>query len=238
MVVTARSLPQSGESPSVRSMTARIARMNHAPRAVSRRSSRIARATSRSATATRSTGRNAATRKASRPCSCTAARARAAMRARGGSSIPARYRIFLFDQRGCGRAGRTRASITTRPGTWSPTSRSCARTSGIERWQVFGGSWGSTLALAYAETHPDRVSELVLRGIFMLRKARARLVLPGGREPHVPRPLGGLRRADPGGGARRPDARILPAPDRHATARRRSPPRAPGQSGRARPATC
>ena len=42
---------------------------------------------------------------------------------------------------------------------------------GIERWQVFGGSWGSTLALAYAETHPDRVTELVLRGIFMLRKA-------------------------------------------------------------------
>ena len=41
---------------------------------------------------------------------------------------------------------------------------------GIERWQVFGGSWGSTLALAYSETHPDRVTELVLRGIFLLRK--------------------------------------------------------------------
>ncbi len=41
---------------------------------------------------------------------------------------------------------------------------------GVERWQVFGGSWGSTLALAYAETHPERVSELVLRGIFLLRK--------------------------------------------------------------------
>ena len=41
---------------------------------------------------------------------------------------------------------------------------------GIERWQVFGGSWGSTLALAYAETHPERVTELVLRGIFLLRK--------------------------------------------------------------------
>jgi proline iminopeptidase len=43
-------------------------------------------------------------------------------------------------------------------------------TLGIHKWQVFGGSWGSTLALAYAETHPDRVSELVLRGIFLLRK--------------------------------------------------------------------
>jgi proline iminopeptidase len=41
---------------------------------------------------------------------------------------------------------------------------------GIDRWQLFGGSWGSTLALAYAETHPDRVAELVLRGIFLLRK--------------------------------------------------------------------
>ncbi|MGC5075294.1 alpha/beta fold hydrolase, partial [Escherichia coli] len=42
---------------------------------------------------------------------------------------------------------------------------------GIERWQVFGGSWGSTLALAYAQTHPQRVTELVLRGIFLLRQA-------------------------------------------------------------------
>ena len=41
---------------------------------------------------------------------------------------------------------------------------------GIARWQVFGGSWGSTLALAYAETHPERVTELVLRGIFLLRQ--------------------------------------------------------------------
>jgi proline iminopeptidase len=42
---------------------------------------------------------------------------------------------------------------------------------GIERWQVFGGSWGSALGLAYAETHPDRVTELVLRGIFTLRRS-------------------------------------------------------------------
>jgi proline iminopeptidase len=40
----------------------------------------------------------------------------------------------------------------------------------VDRWQVFGGSWGSTLALAYSQTHPERVTELVLRGIFMLRK--------------------------------------------------------------------
>ena len=49
---------------------------------------------------------------------------------------------------------------------------------GIERWQVFGGSWGSTLALAYAEKHPERVTELVLRGIFLLPAAGDRVVLP------------------------------------------------------------
>ena len=61
-------------------------------------------------------------------------------------------------------------SRTTPPGTWSTTSSGCAQHLGIERWQVFGGSWGSTLALAYAETHPERVTEIVLRGIFMLRR--------------------------------------------------------------------
>ena len=63
------------------------------------------------------------------------------------------------------------ASRRTPPGTWSPTSSGCARWPAIERWMVFGGSWGSTLALAYAQTHPDRVTELVLRGIFTFRQS-------------------------------------------------------------------
>jgi len=83
---------------------------------------------------------------------------------------PAHYRIVLFDQRGCGRST-PRAELTDNT-TWHlvgdiETLRQHLR---IERWQVFGGSWGSTLALAYAETHPARVTELVLRGIFMLRR--------------------------------------------------------------------
>src|SRR6185369_15036864 len=80
------------------------------------------------------------------------------------------YRIVLFDQRGCGRS--TPTSELRENTTWDLVAdierlREHLR---IERWQVFGGSWGSTLALAYAEAHPQRVSELVVRGIFMLRR--------------------------------------------------------------------
>ena len=78
---------------------------------------------------------------------------------------------MLFDQRGCGRS-RPHASLVDNT-TWHLVAdmEALRKHLGIERWLVFGGSWGSTLALAYAQTHPQRVSELVLRGIFMLRKA-------------------------------------------------------------------
>jgi proline iminopeptidase len=84
---------------------------------------------------------------------------------------PARYRIFLFDQRGCGRS-RPHASLEHNT-TWHLVAdiERLRALFGVERWQVFGGSWGSTLALAYAESHPDRVTELVLRGIFLLRRS-------------------------------------------------------------------
>ena len=83
---------------------------------------------------------------------------------------PARYRIILFDQRGCGRS--TPHAELRDNTTWHLVSdmERLRVELGIERWQVFGGSWGSTLALAYAESHPERVAELVLRGIFMLRR--------------------------------------------------------------------
>jgi proline iminopeptidase len=83
---------------------------------------------------------------------------------------PARYRIVLFDQRGAGRS--TPHADLADNTTWdlvADIERLRAHL-GIERWQAFGGSWGSTLALAYAEAHPRRVAELVLRGIFMLRR--------------------------------------------------------------------
>jgi proline iminopeptidase len=87
---------------------------------------------------------------------------------------PHAYRIVLFDQRGCGRSTphiADGANLETNT-TWNLVADiERLRTHlGVERWQVFGGSWGSTLALAYAQTHPDRVTELVLRGIFLLRR--------------------------------------------------------------------
>ncbi len=84
---------------------------------------------------------------------------------------PQRYRIVVFDQRGCGRS-RPHASLEDNT-TWHLVAdmEQLRTLLGIERWLVFGGSWGSTLALAYAQAHPRRVTELVLRGIFMLRKA-------------------------------------------------------------------
>ena len=83
---------------------------------------------------------------------------------------PARYRIVLFDQRGSGRS--TPHADLVDNTTWDLVAdiERLREHLGIARWQVFGGSWGSTLALAYAEAHPSRVSELVLRGIFMLRR--------------------------------------------------------------------
>src|SRR5690606_22041142 len=83
---------------------------------------------------------------------------------------PAKYRIVLFDQRGAGRS--TPHADLVDNTTWDVVAdiEKLREKLGIERWQVFGGSWGSTLSLAYAETHPQRVTELVLRGIFMLRR--------------------------------------------------------------------
>ena len=83
---------------------------------------------------------------------------------------PAKYRIVLFDQRGAGRS--TPFADLQDNTTWHLVAdiERLREHLGIERWQVFGGSWGSTLALAYAQAHPRRVTELVLRGIFMLRR--------------------------------------------------------------------
>ncbi|EIJ35616.1 prolyl aminopeptidase [Thiothrix nivea] len=83
---------------------------------------------------------------------------------------PNRYRIILFDQRGCGRS-RPHASLE-RNTTWDLVAdMELIRTQlGIDQWVLFGGSWGSTLALAYAEAHPERVLGMILRGIFLCRQ--------------------------------------------------------------------
>jgi proline iminopeptidase len=83
---------------------------------------------------------------------------------------PEKYRILLFDQRGCGRST-PYASLEANT-TWHLVAdiERLREMIGVDKWMVFGGSWGSTLALAYAQTHPERATELVLRGIFTLRR--------------------------------------------------------------------
>jgi proline iminopeptidase len=82
---------------------------------------------------------------------------------------PQKWRIILFDQRGCGKS--TPHAELTGNTTWELVSDIEKLRSHLclDQWTIFGGSWGSTLALAYAQTHPTRCSGLILRGIFMLR---------------------------------------------------------------------
>ncbi|MGI5492851.1 prolyl aminopeptidase [Microtetraspora malaysiensis] len=87
---------------------------------------------------------------------------------------PEAYRIVLFDQRNCGRSlpHASDPAVSLEDNTTGNLVADMERLRellGIDRWMVFGGSWGSALSLAYAQTHPDRVSELVLRGVFTLR---------------------------------------------------------------------
>lgn len=106
---------------------------------------------------------------------------------------PGKYRIVNFDQRGCGQST-PYASLEANT-TWDLVAdiERLREHLGIDTWQVFGGSWGSTLALAYAEKHPNRVSELVLRGIFLLRKQEidwfyqrgASILYPDAWEPYL-----------------------------------------------------
>jgi proline iminopeptidase len=83
---------------------------------------------------------------------------------------PAVYRVVLFDQRGSGKST-PHANLEDNT-TWHLVEdiETIRKHLGIDKWVVFGGSWGSTLSLAYAQTHPERVKALVLRGIFMLRR--------------------------------------------------------------------
>lgn len=104
---------------------------------------------------------------------------------------PERYRIILLDQRGCGRstphASEPDADLRHNT-TWHLVAdiELLRKNLGIERWQVFGGSWGSALALAYAEAHPQAVTEIVLRGIFTLRRHELEWFYEGGAASIVP----------------------------------------------------
>ncbi|MEM6972740.1 MAG: prolyl aminopeptidase [Pseudomonadota bacterium] len=99
---------------------------------------------------------------------------------------PTRYRIVLFDQRGAGRSrplGNLEANTT-----WDLVAdiERLREALSVEQWQVFGGSWGSTLALLYAQTHPDRVTGLILRGVFTLTRAELDWFYNGGAARFFP----------------------------------------------------
>ena len=84
---------------------------------------------------------------------------------------PDKYKILVFDQRGCGKS--TPYASLDHNTTWDlveDIEKLRTQVSKVDKWQVFGGSWGSTLSIAYAETHPERVTELVLRGIFLFEQ--------------------------------------------------------------------
>ena len=87
---------------------------------------------------------------------------------------PEKWRVVMFDQRGCGRS-KPYAELRENT-TWDLVAdiERLREHLKIDRWTVFGGSWGSTLSLAYSQTHPDRCSALILRGIFMLRQKELR----------------------------------------------------------------
>ncbi|MFM2128880.1 MAG: Proline iminopeptidase [Pseudomonadota bacterium] len=94
---------------------------------------------------------------------------------------PRHYRIILFDQRGAGRSEPFGELADNTTAHLVADMEKLRRHLGVERWLLFGGSWGSTLALAYAETHPDRVMAMVLRGIFLGRKFEVDWFLGGMR---------------------------------------------------------
>ena len=93
---------------------------------------------------------------------------------------PSHYRVILFDQRGCGRSI-PNASVENNT-TWDLVDdlERIREQLGIERWIAFGGSWGATLALIYAQSHPTRVAHLVLRGVFLMTQAELDWFYGGG----------------------------------------------------------
>lgn len=99
---------------------------------------------------------------------------------------PAHWRVILFDQRGC---GRSRPAAEVRANTTAYLVRdieTIRRLIGIDEWMLFGGSWGATLALAYAQAHPERVTGLVLRGVFMARRSELDWFYGGGAARFFP----------------------------------------------------
>jgi proline iminopeptidase len=135
---------------------------------------------------------------------------------------PAAYRIVLFDQRGC---GRSIPHVATKDPdehntTWHLVDdMEALRTHlDIERWQVFGGSWGATLALAYAQRHPERVTEIILRGVFLLRRSELDWLYRGGAGALFPQEWATFSALAPDGDVLAGYHRLVNEPDSSAAA--------------------
>ena len=146
---------------------------------------------------------------------------------------PAKYDVLLFDQRGAGKST-PHANLDANT-TWHLVDdiERLREMCGVDKWMVFGGSWGSTLSLAYAQTHPDRVTELVLRGIFLFGQSELDWLYRYGASELYPDRLGRIPRTGPAGGARRPGRRLSPAADRRRSRRCSFAPPRRGASGKA-----
>ena len=156
-------------------------------------------------------GSCAATRTASQPSSSTAVPAPGCSPTIAASSIPTSYNVLLFDQRGCGRS--TPLRQPRREHDLGPGRRhreAARRWSASRNGRRSAASWGSTLALAYAQTHPDRVTELVLRGVFLFQQYELDwMYKDGGASQLYPDKWDEFVSAHPGGRARRrPDRRL------------------------------
>jgi len=150
---------------------------------------------------------------------------------------PARYDVMLFDQRGCGRST-PHAGLEANT-TWHLVDdiERLRAIAGADRWLVFGGSWGSTLALAYAQKHPERVSELVLRGVYTVSQAELRWYYQFGVSEMFPEKWARFQAPIPE--AERDNMiaayrKVLTGDD---VASRSKPP-APGACGKAKPSRC
>lgn len=99
---------------------------------------------------------------------------------------PEAYRIVLFDQRGCGQSQPLFCLEDNTTGHLVEDIEKLRRHLDIRTWQVYGGSWGSTLALAYAQSHPERTTELILRGVFLCRQSEIDWLVKGGASELYP----------------------------------------------------
>ena len=146
---------------------------------------------------------------------------------------PELYDVLLFDQRGCGRST-PNASLEANT-TWHLVAdiERLREEMGVDKWLVFGGSWGSTLALAYAETHPERVSELVVRGIYTCTRPELDWFYQFGVSEMFPEKWEKFASLIP-----QEERGDILAASPATTAIFRSPPPAPGAYGRARRSPC